>query len=31
MTAVYLAALATMRSSELQQLTGPVMRRIRRR
>jgi putative peptidoglycan lipid II flippase len=31
MTAVYLAALAAMRSSELQQLAGPVMRRIRRR
>nr|WP_228512437.1 murein biosynthesis integral membrane protein MurJ [Clavibacter sp. VKM Ac-2872] len=31
MTAVYLAALAAMRSSELQQLASPVMRRIRRR
>ncbi|MBF4617948.1 murein biosynthesis integral membrane protein MurJ [Clavibacter sp. VKM Ac-2873] len=31
MTAVYLAALAAMRSSELQQLAGPVLRRIRRR
>jgi len=31
MTAVYLASLAAMRSSELQQLAGPVLRRIRRR